>query len=525
LAWAALVRVPLVVNAETHIDSDLAVDGLTLIDLMQGHWRWHFPGTPHMGTGPLLLCVPAAALRGVDAATLVIGGTLQYELVIILTFLLAWRAFGARVAAWSLVPLAFASTGTIWLSGRLTGGHLLTVAWHAGAFAILHASLTRGGPARAGALGLWCGLGLYLDTMFAFTVAALVPAGVVAWIVEGASRRGPACAMAFVAGSALGFLPHVAGTRADPYDAYPAQFEPTRDREALENHVRLLAFECVPRLLGGHLLPDLRDEPDPRTVGGPRRYREASNREVVAGTIAGATLVLFAAALAALVVGPSPAPSKSIAAVADFRRDPAGAAVRWGLLASSAGVVAAFVVNLHIYNSDNYRYLVFLLVPWAVGSGLAMERLARKGREAAVLGAVAAAVLAALVTLDTGRWYARFGWVGPDFRPVRSRVEVPPTGWLREHPGVRFVVGEYWDVYRLSFLTGGRARGRPLGGPVRFPEWGDGSDVRGGGRVVIGRRTPRGWFPTATLLALRAARRAGGETVFEARNLVVVAWP
>jgi hypothetical protein len=333
-------------------------------------------------------------------------------------------------------------------------------------------------------------------------------------------------ALAFVAGAAVGYLPHVVGTRADPYDAYREQFVATTDREALENHVRLLAYECVPRLLGGHLLPDLRDEPDPRTVGGPRSHREAANQEVVAGSIAGATLALFAVALAALAVGPAPAPLKSIAEVADRRRrDLAGAAVRWGLLASSAGVVAAFVVNLHIYNSDNYRYLVFLLVPWAVGFGLAMERLARRGRQEAALAAVVAVALAALVTLDTGRWYARLGWVGPGFRPVRHRVEMPLTDWVREHPDVTFVVGDYWDVYRLSFLAGGRVRGRPLGGPVRFPEWGDGSDARRGGRVVIGRRTPRGWYPIATLQALREARRAGGETVFEARNLVVVTWP
>ena len=60
-----------------------------------------------------------------------------YGLVVVATFLLNRRAFGPSVAAWGLVPLAFASTGTIWLSGRITGGHLLAAAWHAGAFALL----------------------------------------------------------------------------------------------------------------------------------------------------------------------------------------------------------------------------------------------------------------------------------------------------------------------------------------------------------------------------------------------------
>ncbi len=49
-------------------------------------------------------------------------------------------------------------------------------------------------------------------------------------------------------------------------------------------------------------------------------------------------------------------------------RDLGGTAVRWGLLATSIAVVAGFILNRNIYNSDNYRYLVLLLVPWRSGS-------------------------------------------------------------------------------------------------------------------------------------------------------------
>ena len=44
-----------------------------------------------------------------------------------------------------LLPLTFASTGVLWLSGRITGGHLLIVAWSAGAWLLLHEALVRGG--------------------------------------------------------------------------------------------------------------------------------------------------------------------------------------------------------------------------------------------------------------------------------------------------------------------------------------------------------------------------------------------
>ncbi len=77
------------------------------------------------------------------------------------------------------VPLAFSSTGMIWLSGRITGGHLLAVAWHAVAFALLYEFLGRGGVVRAVMLGLWCGLGLWNDSMGLMTLVGLVPAGVV----------------------------------------------------------------------------------------------------------------------------------------------------------------------------------------------------------------------------------------------------------------------------------------------------------------------------------------------------------
>ena len=60
LVWTVLLRVPLIVNAEDHLDSDLAVDGLTLIDALHGQWRWHYPGTPHMGILPLFFSYPQA---------------------------------------------------------------------------------------------------------------------------------------------------------------------------------------------------------------------------------------------------------------------------------------------------------------------------------------------------------------------------------------------------------------------------------------------------------------------------------
>jgi hypothetical protein len=207
LAWTVLIRVPLVLNAHDHLDSDLAVDGLTLRDALDGHWRWHYPATPSMGITPVLSSYLQALVWGANPITLVSGGTLIWCLVVVSTFWLAARTYGLEVAGWSILPLVFSSLGTIWLSGRITGGHLLTLVWHTVALAGLHACLTRGGWRRTAALGLWCGLGLYLDAMFLVTLAALVPSGLIAWIRAGRSRAGLRLAGVFFVAMLVGVIP------------------------------------------------------------------------------------------------------------------------------------------------------------------------------------------------------------------------------------------------------------------------------------------------------------------------------
>src|SRR3954453_4213127 len=81
VCWSVAIRVPLIVNAAVHLDSDLAVDGLTLMQAVQCRWWWHYPGTPHMGIAPVMLSWVQARLWGTDAVTLVSGGTVAYVLV------------------------------------------------------------------------------------------------------------------------------------------------------------------------------------------------------------------------------------------------------------------------------------------------------------------------------------------------------------------------------------------------------------------------------------------------------------
>ena len=96
LCWTVAVRIPLILNAEVHLDSDLAVDGLTLLEAVQGRWRWHYPGTPHMGIGPVFLSWIQGKIWGVTPITLVSGGTVAHLLIVLATFALAGASSGAR---------------------------------------------------------------------------------------------------------------------------------------------------------------------------------------------------------------------------------------------------------------------------------------------------------------------------------------------------------------------------------------------------------------------------------------------
>jgi hypothetical protein len=125
--------------------------------------------------------------------------------------------------------------------------------------------------------------------------------------------------------------------------------------------------------------------------------------------------------------------------------------------------------------------------------------------------------LGTLMTIDLGRWYARFGWVDAHGLPVRKPLDDPALSWLAAHPEVTWVVGGYWDVYRLSFLSGGRVRGVPFPVyPNRFPQW---RPTPGAGAITIIRPSPEGQvFREKAVLA-------GERVVYQARGLTILARP
>ena len=456
LAWTALLRIPLIAHARDHLDSDLAVDGLTLLGATQGDWRWHYPGTPHIGIAPVLLSLPQAIAGGLTPEALVSGGLVAWVLVIGSTFLLAWRGFGPSAAAWSLVPLACSSSGVVWLSGRITGGHLFILFWHVAAFDGLLGCLRGGGPRRLGLFGLWCGLGLWHDAMFAFSLLGLIVAAGSSWWSSGRNRPRRAALLAYLVGLALGVAPLEIGRRVDPYDAYGDQFQASTRPDVLAGHAQILALNCLPRLIAGRELPDFQATPATLTrEGRPARPSLRADPSAASALTTIGVLVLFAASILRLT-RPGRADS-----------DHHARAIRHGLLASSAAIIVAFVVNRNIYNSDNYRYLVLLLPAWGLGFGLLMTSIATRGRTGRASALICSALLALGMTSSVADWYRELGWIGDEHRrapPASAGVPLPVE--------VTHLFGDYWDVYRTAFLSGGRVAAAPFPTyPNRFPGW------------------------------------------------------
>ena len=539
IGWSVLVRVPLVANAPAHLDSDLAVDGLTLQEAVNGHWRWNYPGTPYMGSGAVLLSYPQAKLWGVSPSTLVSGGTVAYAVLIGGVFATAWACRGPGVACWSLVPLAFASTGTIWLTGRITGGHMLAAAWSAWAWAIFAWDARFRSRLTTAWLGAWLALGFWHDSMMLMTAVGLAPAlllSSVGWRHSMTRRCALGLSLTWMISFGIGCVPLLLGAALEPYDAYRGQFAWSVEPEVLKGHSRILFLDCLPRLFAGHRLPGLEADPDPQMLGGGApvvRAGRPARIEIAAIATSVLGLAAFATGLVALawrVVRPIPDDERAKPPVRDPRiivqpmihSRPIWAVERGvalGLLASSAAILAAFVVNRNIFNSDNYRYLVLLLIPGALGFGTLMHALAARSAGGKVAAIALAAAFGLSFAADSAAWYRRLGWMDDRWGLVRRPVDDPALRWLNEHPEVDAFAAGYWDAYRLAFLADRPVRGAPHPiYPNRFPEWS--RDLPGGRpTTLIARPSPE------DQRFLQQALAEGGRVLHRERGTTIATWP
>jgi len=460
----------MMVYAYKHVDSDLAVDGLTLRDFVQnGNWRWHYPGTPHIGTLAVLISLPAVALWGEGPASLVFAGIAANILLILAIYLLVNRAYGRVSGILASLVLAAGGLGQVWLSARVTGGHLLSAAWLAWAWLFwTHLIDTKSLKSWAG-LGLFCAIGIWIDSIFLLGIAGL---GLSSVIISWQSRstipikRRSIQALVFTAFLPIGPLISKLG---DGVNVYGSQFEITTDPSALKEHARILLVECLPRLIIGRTLKTGSPEIS-MTHLKPADYLSSNYALAMVLTM---MAVLFLMTWLKLI---SPLTSKKSSKTSSDSLPDWVNALWYGLTFTALLTLSAFELNKNIFNADNYRYLVPLIPLLGMTYGLLSSAgpMLRQRRFLLIL-------LTLMLALDVHFWQQTNGFYPSlqtktdkkletyTIKDVVSLLTDPQPGPL---PAITDTFeADYWETYRALYLAQKPiSMGKPFGFfPNRFP--------------------------------------------------------
>ena len=467
---ASLIRWPMMVYAYKHLDSDLAVDGLTLRDFVQnGNWRWHYPGTPHIGTLPVLISLPAVALWGEGPASLVFAGIAANILLILAIYLLVNRAYGTVPAILASLVLAAGGLGQVWLSARVTGGHLLSAAWLAWAWLFwTHLIDTKSLKSWAG-LGLFCAIGIWIDSIFLLGIAGLgLSSVIISWQFRSTIpiKRRSIQALVFTAFLPIGPLISKLG---DGVNVYGSQFEITTDPSALKEHARILLVECLPRLIIGLTLKTGSTEIS-MTHLKPADYLSSNYALAMVLTM---MAVLFIMTWLKLI---SPLTSKKSSKTSSDSLPDWANALWYGLTFTALLTLSAFELNKNIFNADNYRYLVPLIPLLGMTYGLLSSAgpMFRQRRFLLIL-------LTLILAIDVHFWQQVNGFY-PSLqtntdkkletytnKDVVSLLTDPQPGPL---PAITDTFeADYWETYRALYLAQRPiSMGKPFGFfPNRFP--------------------------------------------------------
>ncbi len=242
---------------------------------------------------------------------------------------------------------------------------------------------------------------------------------------------------------------------------------------AIQEHVRLLVLHCLPRLIAGTELYDL----DRKTASNAGVFRGLVLWVAGDRTSTGISRAKeWLAILMLLGLGVTVA---RLARDSARSAEPARRAISGGVLGSALLIVAAFLVNRNIFNSDNYRYLIYLLTPWSLGFGLVLDEpvapkalrsrggLGRRGIPGRGDELVHIDLVSRYTSLHQQAWRCGQGPASTLVGAGRSGTSESPaqsTGRARFAipSDVTHVFGGYWDVYRIAFLSGKQVVGIPF---------------------------------------------------------------
>jgi len=458
IAWRVAVAFP---SHKYPLDADCILPALCAFKVLRGFHPVFYATVRHGSLGSYLVAL-LFQLFGVSRPALAAQPVIVGALVLLCWWLFLREAWGSRAAIvglpfavlpsptftyWTYMPLGYAEDVlfcvlTLWLAVRLA--HLArrpAAATPAAEPAPGTEDLGQGGRGQ----GRWTALGLGLSAGLGFwssfeTLECTIPA--LLWLL---CRRPRARIVVIVAGGfLLGASPWIAYNVRHPWESF-------RHRRAVQA-AGPGAMAVAARHIATDLLPELVTAPIPDD-GSPDR-RDAVARALRAPTVA---IHALAAALLLAAAARHWARRRRPGATAADPRPPVGALL--GLVALAACVL--YVIAGEATNSvPKVRYILplYLLVPAALA--LLVAATARKSRLLA--GGLAAVVLAFNVAGTFLPWSPqRHRWAADAAADARLLAKL-------ERQRIDAVIGSYWKVYPINFLSRERIQGLPVEGDFDY---------------------------------------------------------
>jgi len=240
-ALGIVLRIPVLYNSRSGLNSDEAVNALVIKHMMEGRdftfFNW---GTNYYGIVEGIFAVPFVAVFGYSPLAFKLSALIGFLILQISVFLLGQRLYGASAGIAAAAFLSVLSPMLIVWSTLASGGYCLIVGW--GTITVLYALhlARRPSVARAAVLGWLFGFGLYIYQLYIVYLTTLAAALALATACELASPEGRAharslfrsfgvegvvkallaCAGGFVLGWAPTIVAHVRGSAVSKQPLY-----------------------------------------------------------------------------------------------------------------------------------------------------------------------------------------------------------------------------------------------------------------------------------------------------------------
>jgi hypothetical protein len=433
------------------VDGDEAIQGIAAQRVLDGHWTWYFPGQKYGGT---LETIPQALFQALDEGStfllrlplvLIAAGTVLLLAFLALELTRSRLTFAAVGLLAALFPPLYVFLGSWQTAGYNSSTFLGVTAVYLVARALRPDASERRRLLLAAGAGLSAGVALYQQPLAGFAIAALGTTVLVATWPRALALARLRYLAAFAMLGLVGVSPEiVAVTGGLGIDTANNPLPP--------------GYQLTPALLATVAGLDVfGTTPEGIFPGGP----ESMTWNVLGLQFLDDLLVSkwlgIALAAAAWVWALATVARDGVGRRGDApgERDPA----RLRLAVAAGALAAGIVVAIAAFKLPPFAKYAYGLCGFAAfGLAVLVTRGGIPGRAAAALAALGVAALVGISAANTFHIYEKEH--GGDLREQRSWLLSRIGGLPPEPDGeATRIWGDYWIVYPLEFLSGGRAEG------------------------------------------------------------------